>query len=186
MQRKRIKILVMSMMTLAIVFMIAGCGKSGSLKANQAPTITITSYEGYDDSDLLKPYEDSLFVFQQKIYWHATDPDGVISGFAYRVLDNAGNPISTPGNQFVDMAGDITPKNVLDKYGPGWVMHYMPNANQDIPLDNPEARRSIWTNKKYAVINFPAADENGEPMEKLSKIEVIANNNRDEKTQKAT
>ncbi|NLK49676.1 MAG: DUF748 domain-containing protein [Candidatus Cloacimonetes bacterium] len=185
MQRKRIKILVMSMMTLAIVFMIAGCGKSGSLKANQAPTITITSYEGYDDSDLLKPYEDSLFVFQQKIYWHATDPDGVISGFAYRVLDEAGNPIATPGNQFVDMAGDITPKAVLDRYGPGWVMHYMPNANQDIPLDNPEARRSIWTNKKYATINFPAADVNGEPMIKLSKFEVIAIDNRGDITQEA-
>lgn len=185
MQRKRIHILTLTLLTLTLVLGLAGCGKSGVMKANLPPSIEITSYEGFDDSDLLSPYVNTEFVFQQKIYWHATDPDGVIAGFAYRILDQSNNPIATPGNHFIDLSGDITPQNVIDKYGLGWVMHYMPNANQDIPLDDPQARRSIWTNQKYAVINFPAADANGNPLVKLSKFEVIAIDNRGEVTQTA-
>jgi len=185
MQSKRIPILALLVLVLLLGLLAGGCGKSGTKRANIAPTITITSYEGFDDSELLKPYENTDFAFQQKIYWSATDPDGVITGFAYRVLDENDNPIATPGNDFIDADGTITPKNVLDRYGPGWVMHYLPNANQDIPLDSPEARRSIWTSQKYAVINFPAADENGEPVVTLSKFEVIAVDNRGEITQEA-
>ena len=185
MQSKRIYILALLLPVLTLALLAGGCGKSGTMKANIAPTITITSYEGFDDSDLLAPYANTEFLFQQKIYWNATDPDGVITGFAYRIKDQNDVPISTPGNSFIDVAGDITPQSVLDKYGPGWVMHYMPNANQDIPLDNPEARRSIWTSQKYAVINLPAADENGNPLVTLSTFEVIAVDNRGEVTQEA-
>ncbi|HPV15651.1 MAG TPA: hypothetical protein PL126_08400, partial [Candidatus Cloacimonadota bacterium] len=185
MQSKRIHILVLLVPLLLLALIAGGCGKSGTKRANIAPTITITSYEGFDDSALLAPYANTTFSFQQKIYWNATDPDGVIAGFAYRVLDANDNPIATPGNDFIDATGAITPKNVLDRFGPGWVMHYLPNANQDIPLDNPEARRSIWTSQKYAVINFPAADQNGEPVVTLSKFEVIAIDNRGEVTQEA-
>jgi hypothetical protein len=185
MQSKRIHILVLLVAVLLLAFLAGGCGKSGTKRANIAPTITITSYEGFDDSALLAPYANTTFSFQQKIYWSATDPDGVITGFAYRVLDQNDNPIATPGNDFIDATGAITPKNVLDKYGPGWVMHYLPNANQDIPLDSPDARRSIWTSQKYAVINFPAADANGDSLITLSKFEVIAVDNRGEITQEA-
>ncbi len=54
----------------------------------------------------------------------------------------------------------------------------MPGADQNIPLDNPQARRSIWTSQKYAVINFPAADAQGNPIVKFSKFEVVAIDNR--------
>ena len=185
MQSKRIHILALLVPVLLLALLAGGCGKSGTKRANIAPTITITSYEGFDDSDLLAPYANTIFSFQQKIYWNATDPDGVITGFAYRVLDQNDNPIATPGNDFIDATGVITPKNVLDRHGPGWVMHYLPNANQDIPLDSPEARRSIWTSQKYAVINFPAADANGDSLVTLSKFEVIAVDNRGEITQQA-
>ena len=93
MQSKRIKVLTLSLLVIAVVLGITGCGKSGTMKANVAPSISITSYEGFDDSDLLSPYANSLFLFQQKIYWNATDPDGVIAGFAYRVKDQNGNPL---------------------------------------------------------------------------------------------
>lgn len=185
MQSKRIKILTLSLLVIAIALGITGCGKSGTMKANIAPSITITSYEGFDDSTLLAPYANTLFLFQQKIYWSATDPDGVIAGFAYRIKDQNGNPIATPGNHFIDATGTVTPQNVLTKFGPGWVLHYLPNANQSIPLDDPQARRSIWTSQKYAVINFPAADANGNPLTTLSTFEVIAVDNRGEITQTA-
>jgi len=161
-----------------ILLVLTGCGKSGHKFANQEPTIRITSYEGYDDSELLAHYADSLFIFQQKIFWSASDPDGVITGYAYRVKDQNGNPISTPGNEFIDLNGDVTPENVIERFGTGWVLHYKPNANQDLPLNDPNSRRTIWTSAKYAVINLPAADENGNPRTQESTFEVIAIDNR--------
>jgi len=83
MKRKSITLLTILIAMGLALLLLSGCGKSGNRFANQAPTIKITSYEGADDSDLLSPYADSVFAFQQKIYWHATDPDGVITGFAY-------------------------------------------------------------------------------------------------------
>lgn len=166
------------MMLALAALLLSGCGKSGNKFANQPPTISITSYEGYDDSELLSHYADSLFSFQQKIFWNATDPDGVITGFAYRVKNQDGEPLPTPGNQYIDINGDITPQNVIDRFGTGWVMHYKTNADQSIPLDEPEASRTIWTSQKYATINFPAADENGNPINLSSTFEVIAIDNR--------
>jgi len=154
---------------------LTGCGKSGSRFANQLPTIRITSYEGLDDSGYT--LNDTL-IYQQRIYWHANDPDGVIVGFAYRVLNENNNPIPTPGNYTIDTDGAVTPDNVLNTLGPGWVMHYMPGADQSIPLTNPQARRTIWTTRKYAVINFPAADAGGNPLIRVSKFQVIAVDNR--------
>lgn len=178
MQMKSRKLLTLTLAALLILLALAGCGKSGTKFANIAPSVVITSYEGYDDSALLAPYANTTFIFQQRIYWNGTDPDGVITGYAYRVKDQNGVPIATPGNHYVDMTGAVTPQNVLDRFGPGWVMHYMPNANQSIPLDNPTARRTIWTSQKYAVINFPAADANGNPLTTNSTFEVIAVDNR--------
>lgn len=171
---------------LAIALLIlAGCGKSGEKFANEEPNIQITSYEGYysspEDSvltNLLETYADSTFIFQQKIYWNASDPDGVIEGFAFRIRDQYGNPISTPGYDYIDLAGDVTPQNVIDRFGTGWVLHYKTNTNQDLPLDDPEANRTIWSSQKYATINFPAADMNGNPLTTESTFEVIAIDNR--------
>lgn len=178
MQSKSTRLLTLLIITLSALLALGGCGKFGSKFANQAPTIRITSYEGYDDSDLLAPYANTEFLFQQKIYWHGTDPDGIITGYAYRVKDQNGNPIATPGNHYTDMDGSLTPQNVIERFGLGWVMHYMPNADQSIPLDDPAARRTIWTTQKYAVINFPAADANGDPLTTNSTFEVIAIDNR--------
>jgi hypothetical protein len=178
MLRKSSKLFTLSLLIIVPILAFYGCGKSGNKFQNQEPDIVITSFEGFDDSDLLAPYANTEFLFQQKIYWNATDPDGVITGFAYRVMNEDGNPVATPGNHYVDMTGDITPQNVLDRFGPGWVMHYMPNANANIPLDDPAADRTIWTSAKYAVINFPAADANGNPLTTLSTFEVIAVDNR--------
>ncbi|MFO8145727.1 MAG: hypothetical protein R6T89_08370 [Candidatus Syntrophosphaera sp.] len=171
---------------LAIALLImSGCGKSGEKYPNQEPEIQITSYEGYYNSladtvltDLLAPYADSTFLFQQKIFWNASDPDGVIEGFAFRVKDQNGNPIPTPRHDYIDLAGDVTPQNVIDRFGTGWVLHYKTNTNQDLPLDDPEANRTIWSSQKYATINFPAADENGDPLTMESTFEVIAIDNR--------
>ena len=176
MKRKSIVLLTILIATGLALLLLSGCGKSGNRFANQAPTIKITSYEGADDSDLLSPYADSVFAFQQKIYWHATDPDGVITGFAYRVSrvyrDNSGAitrivPIATPGNDSID-DGQLTPSNVLETLGTGWVLH--------TSGDNP--KKSIWTNQKYATINFPAADTLGNPEVIESLFEVIAIDNR--------
>lgn len=172
------RLLIMTIWVSLILLVLTGCGKSGHKFANQEPTIRITSYEGYDDSELLAHYADSLFIFQQKIFWSASDPDGVITGYAYRVKDQNGNPISTPGNEYIDLNGDVTPENVIERFGTGWVLHYKPNASQDLPLNDPNSRRTIWTSAKYAVINFPAADENGNPITKESTFEVIAIDNR--------
>ena len=172
------RLLIMTIWVSLILLVLTGCGKSGHKFANQEPTIRITSYEGYDDSELLAHYADSLFIFQQKIFWSASDPDGVITGYAYRVKDQNGNPISTPGNEFIDLNGDVTPENVIERFGTGWVLHYKPNANQDLPLNDPNSRRTIWTSAKYAVINLPAADENGDPRTQESTFEVIAIDNR--------
>ena len=183
MQKKSSVLLTVLVISMMGILIFSGCGKSGTRFANIAPSIRITSYEGFDDSETYSS-QDTL-LFQQRIYWNATDPDGTIAGFAYRVLDAAGNPISSPGNQYIDADGSVTPQNVMTKFGPGWVMHYLPGADNSVPLSSPDARRSIWTSQKYAVINFPSADANGDPLPTFSKFEVIAIDNRGDLTAQA-
>ncbi|OQB08255.1 MAG: hypothetical protein BWY18_00037 [Candidatus Cloacimonetes bacterium ADurb.Bin211] len=178
MQVKSVKHLFISVITISMILLISGCGKSGNRFANRPPTIEITSFEGWNDTNVIAPNDTMTFIFQQRIYWHATDPDGIISGFAFRILDENGNPISTRGYDYIDSTGVLTPENLVTTLGTGWVIHYMPGADQNIPLDNPQARRSIWTSQKYAVINFPAADAQGNPIVKFSKFEVVAIDNR--------
>jgi hypothetical protein len=90
--------------------MVAGCGKSGSRFANVAPTIKITSFEGWDDSYIAAGYDTTAtYSFQQRIYWHASDPDGIIAGYAFRILDDNGNPIATPGYQYIDTPQSLLP-----------------------------------------------------------------------------
>lgn len=186
MRIKSFKLFAIVILMTLIGLIVFGCGRQGSRFANATPTIQITSYEGYDPAN---PYTDSTEVtlFQQKIFWHAEDTDGVIAGFAYRVLDNNiteqypnGTPISTPGNKFIDSTGEVTPDNVIAKFGTGWVMHYKPGADQDIALDDPAAKRTIWTNDKYALVNFKAANAAGDSLTSLNRFEVICVDNRGE------
>lgn len=177
MLKKSSMLLVVVAILALLMLSLTGCGKSGSRFANQLPTIRITSYEGYDPLSEVYNVQDTL-VFQQRIYWHAVDTDGTIAGYAYRVMDANYNPISTPGNKYFDADGSDTPPELLSSLGAGWILHYKPGADQNIPLSSPQANRTIWTTQKYAVINFPSADENGQQAIKTSKFEVVAIDNR--------
>ena len=181
MQTKSFKLLSIILMLLITMLILAGCGKSGNRFANTPPTIKITSFEGWDTSYVVAGYDTTTtYTFQQRIYWHATDPDGVIAGYAFRVLDEFNNPVPTPGYNYIDTMAELTPDNLLNAYGAGWVIHYLPNADQTLPggLGNPAAQRTIWTSQKYAVINFPSSDANGNPITNYSKFEVVAIDNR--------
>ncbi|MFO7659918.1 MAG: hypothetical protein R6V77_03305 [Candidatus Cloacimonadaceae bacterium] len=171
---KLFPIVILLALTVLIMF---GCGKQGTRFGNIAPTIQITSYEGWDPAN---PYTDSTAVtlFQQRIYWHASDQDGVVAGYAYRILDENGNPMSTAGNAFIDSMGTDTPQEVIEKYGKGWVLHYSAGADQSIPLDDPRAKKTIWSNKKYATVNFIAATAAGDSITTISRFEVICIDNR--------
>jgi len=176
--RKSSRLLTLILIVTAIMLIISGCGKSGKRFENKPPVIKITSYGG--TSDTHQPaYSDSVQSFQQKIFWHATDEDGIITGCAFRILDEDFNPIATPGYEFITVGehAEIIPPALLE-LGEGWVIHYMPGADEDIPLDDPEARRTVWTTQKYAVINFPAANEHGEQESKISRFEIVAIDNR--------
>jgi hypothetical protein len=184
MQIKSIKLFAVVISLMILTLFVFGCGKQGSRFENIAPTISITSYEGFNPDN---PYTDSTEVtlFQQRIFWHASDPDGVIAGYAYRILaDTDGNPdtpdvpISTAGNLFIDSQGENTPSDVLNTFGTGWVLHYKEGANQTVPLDDPDAQKTIWTNNKYATVNFIAANAEGDSITTISKFEVICVDNR--------
>nr|MDK2851120.1 hypothetical protein [Candidatus Cloacimonadota bacterium] len=181
MSNKSSKLLAIILILAVAALFVTGCGKSGSRFENQLPSISITSFEGWSDDNVPSNIDTTQveFTFQQKIFWHANDPDGVITGYAFRVLDENRQPIATPGYQYIARAEDgLIPDEMLSTLGDGWVIHYLPSADQSMPLDDPETDRSIWTNQKYAVINFPAADENGEPTPTLSFFEVVAIDNR--------
>ncbi|MCD4828627.1 MAG: hypothetical protein K8R90_04245 [Candidatus Cloacimonetes bacterium] len=147
------KLAFIALIVLTATILMMSCGKKGSLLPNQSPTVQITSYNGDSigvnvDPDTLAPADTVLF--QQKIYWFGTDPDGWVVGYAYRVLDNDLAPLPTPGNLQID--------------ADGWVYHYKPGADETIPLtghaESPNVR-TIWTDAPYAIINFPAADSSG-------------------------
>ena len=177
MLKKSLMLLIIVVILSLMMLGTTGCGKSGSRFANQLPVIRITSYEGYDPNSDVYNVQDTL-LFQQRVYWHAEDPDGTIAGYAYRILDANDNPIPTPGNKYYDADGSVTPAAVLSAHGDGWVLHYKPGADQNIPLDHPAASKTIWTSEKYVQINFPAANADGTPAVKISKFEVIAMDNR--------
>jgi len=132
--------------------MISACGRKGELSLNALPEIEITSYEGDTTSVDL-----DVISFQQKIYWSGYDPDGVVEGYAFRIVDENEVPIATPWNDVIDTDD-------------GWVYHYLPGADESIPLAETEAK-SIWTDQVYAVINFPA-NLNGDSLITTSIFEI--------------
>jgi hypothetical protein len=123
---------------LLVILLLAACDdRRGQLYPNIPPTVRITSYEGVEDPEAL----DEPALFQQRIFWQGTDPDGVVEGYAYRVMDENENPIATSGKEVVDEDG--------------WVYHYKEGADTSIPLDESD-EKTIWTNDVSTVINFPA------------------------------
>ncbi|MCD4819703.1 MAG: hypothetical protein K8S23_13535 [Candidatus Cloacimonetes bacterium] len=131
---------------LIAALVIFACGRKGNLTPNDAPNISITSYEGVDSTGVAQ----DAISFQQKIYWSANDQDGHIVGYAYRVMDEDRNPIGTPKHLAVNSEG--------------WVYHYKESVeitDATPPLDSPEAAdiRTIWSDEVYTIINFPANGE---------------------------
>lgn len=164
------------LLLLALFLTVSGCGKDGSPFSNQNPTIEITSYVGEDSVSTTM----ALTPFKQKIFWNASDADGVIKGFAYRVMDVNGNPIATPGNSVLDETGEFTPDALKaisgSKYG--WILHYREGADESIPLTSSAAKKTIWTSDKYAEINFPAANATGDSIPQISEFQVVAIDNK--------
>jgi hypothetical protein len=176
--KSRAVMLITTCTLLVFSLFMSACDK-GDLKPNQAPTLEITSYGG---SDTTLVGTENLASFQQKIYWNSYDVDGAVVGYAYRILDEAGNPISTPGNEYFVTGTDtdlvpVAIKNLGAEYATGWVLHYQKGAPDSIPLSSPNARRTIFTEDVYTTINFPA-NINGVPANKISAFEIVAIDNR--------
>ncbi|MCL1826539.1 MAG: hypothetical protein FWG20_00695, partial [Candidatus Cloacimonetes bacterium] len=139
---------------LVICVFFTACGMRGSQFATDAPTIKITSFTGFESREDAEEWvhEGTTVPYKQEIYWAAESTHGVIKGYAYRVLNAEGQPIPTPGHDFIDSGYGVTPE-VLLKYGDGWVMHYVKGSNDTTPLSDPNARRTIWTEDVKTVIN---------------------------------
>jgi len=158
--------LIILVLTAVSFLLFNACdAKKGSLDPNTPPTISITDYFGADEvGDVGDPQ-----IFQQTINWSAYDPDGVVKGFSFRVLNADNVPIPTPGYEVLD--------------DEGWVKHYTPNANQTIPLEQSD-ETTIWLSKQglesqanelyqtFVTINFPAADEFGDSTNIISQFQV--------------
>ncbi len=135
-----------------LLFVLSSCGRRGDLNPNAEPIIYITSYGGVDS---LVAVGDSI-IFQQTVYWEAYDSDGWVEAFAFRILNEDGMAISTPGKEYIV---DDENSNGMTDLDEGWVLHYEAGADETIPLSDPFAQKTIWTEKVRAEINFPANGE---------------------------
>lgn len=161
---------------MSIMLLFTACeDRKGSLQQNNAPVISITDYFGEDSLGAIGDAE----LFQQTIRWNAYDIDGSIEGYAYRVLDTDGNPIATPGHEYIVDDPSLPPEEQ------GWVWHYEPLADESIPLSSPEARRTIWSDEVYTVINFPA-NVDGDSAQVVSCFQVKCIDNRGDESEIAT
>ena len=157
---KHALILITILILLSIIF--NACGRKDSLYSNLKPLIRITSYEGVEETAQID--STSPVSFRQRIYWEASDEDGVVEGYAFRITDLSGNHIQTYGYE------------VLDE--DGWIYHYQEGADESIPLETTDAK-TIWSNQVYADINFPA-NANGDSAEVSCIFEVKCIDDRDE------
>jgi len=134
------------------------------------PNVSITTYAGEDSLSYLNLEDPN--VFQQTIRWASDDVDGVVEGYAYRVVnevDGVDEYISTPGHDYIQD---------LD----GWVYHYAEGANESIPMDDDLANITIWTKDVFAVVNFPANVE-GDSSNVVSRFDLkCIDNSHDEST----
>jgi len=144
---------------------ISSCGRKGELSPNIKPTVSITSSYG---ADSLNPdATENPLTFRQKIFWRANDPDGTVKDFAFRILNESGSPISTAGYEIFDENG--------------WVLHYQNGADENIPMDDPNAQLTIWSEQTYAEINFPA-NIVGDSAVVTSIFEIKCKDNNDEES----
>lgn len=146
------------LVAIIVIIVLTACERKGTLNTNLQPTISITNYFGVENDTLIT---ESL-LFQQTVQWSGTDVDGVVDGYAFRVLNENGDPVATPGYDAIDENG--------------WVKFYTPNADHSIPLDQ-SAQTTIWMDQSYATINFPAADANGDSANVISLFEVKCKDN---------
>ena len=151
---------------LVVLLVFTSCEpRKGTLNANLQPYITITNYFGVESDTLIAGSQ----LFQQTIQWSGTDEDGVVDGYAFRVLNENGDPIATAGYDAITSGYDDPAMN-------GWVKFYTPSANTNIPL-NESAETTIWIDQTYATVNFPAADANGDSANVISIFEVKCKDN---------
>ena len=200
---RNIRCFYVFVLLLAVTVVFFGCGYQGDPHENQPPTIRISSFTGTDD-DWVKYDEDGKPIpvpYQQVIHWTASDVDGFVVGYAFRVLDEEGNPIQTAGNFFIDLdpTNKVTPIELSTfrprggffagrQLGEGWVLHYERGALEEFPLDDVRAQRTIWTDRVSVVINFPARsnpelgddpiNNPNEPLPMPSIFQVVAIDNR--------
>ena len=162
-KKKTRNVCITFFLLITLVFFTA-CGMRGTHFATDAPTIKITSYTGFEtDEEAQKRVDDGFEVpYQQEIFWSAESTHGVIKGYAYRISNVDGIPISTPGNDFIDEGEGVTPLELVGLHGDGWVLHYVKGSLDTTPLNDPNARRTVWTDKVKAIVNFPAHNGSGE------------------------
>ncbi|MDP8268578.1 MAG: hypothetical protein P9L97_07625 [Candidatus Tenebribacter davisii] len=148
--------------TIAVLVFVTSCmdARKGTLNANLQPNITITNYFGADSINQITEPQ----LFQQTIQWSGSDEDGVVVGYAFRILNEDGDPITTPGYDVITEGYDNSDEN-------GWVKFYTPSADQTIPLSQ-SAQTTIWQDNSYATVNFPAANANGDSTNIISNFQV--------------
>ncbi|MCB5230840.1 MAG: hypothetical protein WCX83_00480 [Candidatus Cloacimonas sp.] len=152
---------ITALLVAAISILLTGCGKEGSITFLKKPTVIITSYEGVEDTDeIIDPY-----YYQNKIYWRGISEGGVVTGYAYRVLDLDGKPVDLP-------------RTYTDEEG--WIYHYKPGADQAIPMDETDSK-SIWTTKVFDTIHFPAT-VNGDSTSVTSVFEIKCKDHREQES----
>ncbi|MBC8414988.1 MAG: hypothetical protein ISS80_03115 [Candidatus Cloacimonetes bacterium] len=161
---KKTNVIYFILISVALFLILSSCdGRKGTLNTNSQPHIMITDYFGVDSLNQIGNPQ----LFQQIIQWSGYDEDGIVEGFAFRVLNEDEEPIITPGHDVIDENG--------------WVKFYAPNADTDIPLDQ-STETTIWIDQSYATINFPAADANGDSANIISIFEVKCIDNSEEES----
>jgi len=161
---------------LSLVLLFTGCDYQGNMNINQPPEVYISSFTGRDtpeEADAL-----GSVPYQQKIYWYGKDADGVIVGYAYRIINEAGDPMTTAGNEVIS---NYTPKELAaadPQNKGGWVLHYQKGTSDEYPLHHESSQTTVWTEKVFTDVNFPAADAEGNKEDRASLFEIYAIDNR--------
>jgi len=119
-------------MTLFLCILICSCTRHNPTANSEDEILRITSYESEKIPNPNNPIEYSYF---QQIGWEVTERD--ISMFSYRITTSDGE---LPNSIFTDTDG--------------WIYHYLPGADESIPLSSPLAERTIWTDETQFEISF--------------------------------
>ena len=112
--------------------LIYSCARHNPTANNEDEILRIISYESEKISNPNNPVE---YSFLQQISWEVTERD--VSMFSYRITTSDGE---LPDSIFTD--------------ADGWIYHYLPGADESIPLSSPLAERTIWTDETQFEISF--------------------------------